>query len=45
VNEHEWLELLSAAQEIGMPVSTLMREAANEFVADFRERKPFRITK
>jgi hypothetical protein len=45
LSDREWSELTRAAEEIGMPMSGLVRDAVNEFVADFSERTVFRLTK
>ena len=39
------LELRRVADENRTDVAGLLREAVNEYVADYRERRPFRIPK
>lgn len=42
VTESERKELQAVAKENGQPVSTLIRDAVNEFVSDYKERSLFR---
>jgi hypothetical protein len=37
----ERIDLQAVAREHGQPVSVILREAVNEFVADYRERRVF----
>lgn len=41
LTEDEERELLAVSAELGKPVATILREAVNEYVADFREREVF----
>lgn len=42
LTESEDRDLESVSSEVGLPVAEILRDAVNEYVADFRERKVFK---
>lgn len=45
VTRQQRAELATVSRETGRPVSSMIREAVNSYVADYREVVPFRRTK